>query len=281
MEYVIWGWILIMFIFIFSYISYCKKYYYTSIFLFILAFNSFIIFCAPFGNTIKLNINFRNKLIESIPESNAYVIAVDVVNKEVVDVVTKEEKLIATHHSFGYKNPIGVLDRLKLLWNMPLFRPTLINLAKTQNKTIEEQIDMGVRFFDIRISYQKNQYFVDHGIIFDTLDNCLDELINSTKNNYVTVGYNISAWDDSDKSLNEVYTYLRLRLPGNFEIMYVPNGTFDYIESNDFEAVANLVKNTEQAMVAGIVTPGITNFLLYLISLALSIVLVLIFKYST
>lgn len=59
--------------------------------------------------------------------------------------------MIGTHQSFTYAKP--------LKWYYKPFH----FIAKCQNKTIEEQYELGVRLFDIRIKPYKNNWVVAHG----------------------------------------------------------------------------------------------------------------------
>lgn len=47
-----------------------------------------------------------------------------------------------------------------------------------QNKTIYEQLEMGVRYFDFRISYTLNDFYITHSYQGPKLNNILDEIYN-------------------------------------------------------------------------------------------------------
>lgn len=85
---------------------------------------------------------------------------------------------LASHNTMSYLKPAN-------LWLRPFHF-----IAKCQNKTIEEQYALGVRMFDIRITFEKNGKPVfAHGLIkFKTnnVENVLD-LINTWKDCYVRI----------------------------------------------------------------------------------------------
>lgn len=63
--------------------------------------------------------------------------------------------------------------------NLPIiFNPIIKLWAKTQNKTITEQLYNGIRYFDIRIEEYKNTYYTVHSLLSQKLDNILNEIIN-------------------------------------------------------------------------------------------------------
>ena len=61
--------------------------------------------------------------------------------------------MIGSHDSFTYLNPIHNIFKLfKFLW-------------RTQTKTITEQYNYGVRYFDIRVKYKRNRWYICHGLV--------------------------------------------------------------------------------------------------------------------
>lgn len=61
--------------------------------------------------------------------------------------------MIGTHNSFTYlkaKKPI--LELFSFMW-------------RTQTKTIDEQLKLGVRYFDVRVRRSKNKWILCHGIV--------------------------------------------------------------------------------------------------------------------
>ena len=74
--------------------------------------------------------------------------------------------MIGTHDSYTFLPPkIKLFERISFLW-------------RTQSKSIYEQEQLGVSYFDIRIRRSKNVWRVCHGLVdfnitFDKLDNIL------------------------------------------------------------------------------------------------------------
>lgn len=70
--------------------------------------------------------------------------------------------MIGSHDTFTYLKPINpVFNLFKRWW-------------KCQNKTIDEQYTFGIRFFDIRIVWHKNKWYMAHGLC--TLDMHFDSI---------------------------------------------------------------------------------------------------------
>lgn len=61
--------------------------------------------------------------------------------------------MIGSHDTFTYLEPVNPVYKLFKRW------------WKCQCKTIDEQYDAGVRFFDIRVAWYKNEWHVAHGLI--------------------------------------------------------------------------------------------------------------------
>lgn len=74
---------------------------------------------------------------------------------------------LGTHNSItGYKGK-GILSKL------------LTPFARCQTKSVNEQFNCGVRYFDIRIKYYKNKFVLCHGLwIADVSINCIFDTLN-------------------------------------------------------------------------------------------------------
>jgi hypothetical protein len=76
--------------------------------------------------------------------------------------------LPGTHHSALHKgtlNPINPINHKlfsKIKFILPFIKRTLSKWSETQHLTITEQLNIGVRYFDIRVSYTKNDIYVSH-----------------------------------------------------------------------------------------------------------------------
>ena len=61
--------------------------------------------------------------------------------------------MIGSHDSFTYMNPLHSIFKLfKFIW-------------RTQTKSITEQYNCGVRYFDIRVKYRRNRWYICHGVV--------------------------------------------------------------------------------------------------------------------
>lgn len=68
--------------------------------------------------------------------------------------------------------------------NLPIiFNPIIKRWAKTQNKTITEQLNLGIRYFDIRVEEYKNVFYCVHSLLSHTLYDVLNEILLFIKNN--------------------------------------------------------------------------------------------------
>lgn len=101
-------------------------------------------------------------------------------NNELLTLFKENNVMMGTHNSMTYllnseefnvlrfiNNPI-----LDLIINIPIVKNIMVNISKTQTKNILQQFKDGIRFFDIRVSRNKddNILYVDHGIVCCTFD---------------------------------------------------------------------------------------------------------------
>jgi len=54
--------------------------------------------------------------------------------------------------------------------------------SKTQNKTTRQQLDEGIRYFDIRVGYLFNKFFIVHGLCGPEIDKVLEDVVDFLKN---------------------------------------------------------------------------------------------------
>lgn len=67
--------------------------------------------------------------------------------------------------------------------NIPIiFNPFIKRWAKTQNKTITEQLELGIRYFDIRVEEYNGTYYTVHSLLSQKLYNVLNDILNFIKN---------------------------------------------------------------------------------------------------
>ena len=75
--------------------------------------------------------------------------------------------MIGTHDSFTYLSPRNKIFKLfSFLW-------------RTQTKSLEEQLKLGVQYFDVRVRRSRNKWRVCHGIVdFNLTFNRLSDIFN-------------------------------------------------------------------------------------------------------
>ena len=91
-------------------------------------------------------------------------------NKSIINLI-----IPGSHNSFALKFKSFSHNDL----NLPkIFNPYIKLWAKTQNKTITEQLNMGIRYFDIRVEEYNNIYYTVHSLLSIELNNILNEILN-------------------------------------------------------------------------------------------------------
>ena len=167
---------------------------------------------------------------------------------------TTKKIVPGTHHSLSYK--IKENDTLHfveggfmdLLINIPIIKNLVIVIAKTQTRTLEEQFKDGIRYFDIRVSHctnseGKNEMYVDHGVIFCTLDEFCDiffKLLDKYLGETVYLNVAVSAYNKSEFDVTPK-NYFSLKYN-----TYVKNRKLTTIASE--LAVGDLYLNTEKTI---------------------------------
>lgn len=132
-----------------------------------------------------------------------------------------------------------------------IFNPIIKKWAKTQNKTITEQLELGIRYFDIRVEEYNNVYYTVHSLLSYPLYNILNEILifvqqHPTEKILVDVNhlYNVSdelVLKNYMKSIFEGYliknNYNNLinplnQIEGNIYLFF--NSYDDYVFSNEY-----------------------------------------------
>jgi len=90
-------------------------------------------------------------------------------NKSIKDLV-----IPGSHDSFALKFKSFSHNDLHL---PIIFNPFIKLWAKTQNKTIFEQLMLGIRYFDIRVEEYKNEYYTVHSLLSIPLNEVFNDII--------------------------------------------------------------------------------------------------------
>lgn len=95
-------------------------------------------------------------------------------NKSIMDLI-----IPGSHDSFALKFKSCSPNDL----NLPKICNPIIKLwAKTQNNTILEQLNMGIRYFDIRVEEYNNTYYTVHSLLSLKLIDVLNDILNFVRN---------------------------------------------------------------------------------------------------
>lgn len=133
----------------------------------------------------KLN----NKLLE-LDYTNAQtpkIIAVDYYTPQLIQKLQENNIIPGTHHSMSYRLGGTVssmsLLQLSVLLNIPPIKQVVVDIAKTQSKSLRQQFEDGIRFFDVRVSRFNGVYYVDHNLVICTFEEFVEELFLTLTNN--------------------------------------------------------------------------------------------------
>jgi hypothetical protein len=105
---------------------------------------------------------------------------------------------IATHNSATGEKPANLLSWL------------VIPFSRTQNKTIQEQLESGVRMFDIRIKQYNNEYHVGHGLFTTkrTVEDILQQINDNGSKDPIYVLLTYEGKLCTDEEINNFKSYV-------------------------------------------------------------------------
>jgi hypothetical protein len=189
--------------------------------------------------------------IELLPQ----LYSVDYLTPELANAINRHGKILSTHHSWSYKirtNETLLGPAISFLYTFPSFKPLLNGLSQCQTLDLKTQLQLGVQVMDIRVSRDSNnQYVVDHGVIFGTLDDFIDEIKTATKlvQKGVIVVYKPSQFS-TNVSENDISEYLRTK-DTSTPVMYIGKTDFQenwgsrgiYLNTNSITDVMDLLKS--------------------------------------
>jgi hypothetical protein len=204
------------------------------------------------------------------PAPAAPLVGLNYVDERAVRLGAAEGFRVLTHHSFGYRAPVGFVGSggLATLYAAPCgpwARAFVDGQARTQNWTIAEQVARGVTAFDVRASRQGGRIVVDHGAIFGDLDALLDDFAAAVRAARPTAPLDVlvraSAYATGAAALpfEDLRAAVEARLaPLRAEgfaiavraIPYIP-----YVQTDDIEELRALIKRSAGGSVQAILTP--------------------------
>lgn len=105
--------------------------------------------------------------------------------------------MIGSHNSMSYLPPRNIWGKITRLWN------------KCQDKTIEEQYEAGIRYFDIRINlYNYRWHFVHNKVDYGAVDNFIWKYIGERNIPIRLIYDQRSKPNDISYSINRFRTYI-------------------------------------------------------------------------
>src|SRR5574343_427291 len=116
------------------------------------------------------SVNLRSWISDSISQNNSFG------NRSVKDLY-----IPGTHDSTAYHIDFNILTNLykglsPMFQFLGIFPCIVEKFTKTQKATIYEQLCLGVRFLDFRISLYNNVYYCSHTYLCGHLDEFLDQI---------------------------------------------------------------------------------------------------------
>jgi hypothetical protein len=228
-------------------------------------------------------------------------VTVDFLSNDLASVIKKAGYRLGTHHSFGYKvrGEDTFSGTKHSLYHVPGLKSLLDHLSVTQYKTVEEQIDLGVTIFDLRLSKIGNEYVVNHGVNFGKLSD-FTAAVNRSKlrnisNEKLVISirkskYNQSSTFDPNEAKDRIQSELQENVKSNVIIIgstkmlypgkdpYDPTEVlkiFENLHNVDFDSFSSYKPPQLYAVVAP-TTKSMTNFswTIGVISVACSLVAV-------
>lgn len=172
------------------------------IFLVLLVFLALFIVPGPSLDNVREEYNQSlMKKLESV-DLQSKVLTMDMVTSELVKRVGQSNGTAGTHHSFGYREPLGYMEKggaYGTLYKIPgRIKSTVKQFSMTQTQDIAAQYKMGIRAFDVRISKSGEDFVVDHGAIFGKLEDCMNDLAKAVNINQETFTVLVAVSEYSD-----------------------------------------------------------------------------------
>lgn len=192
--------------------------------------NSFVLMIGiiPFITSPFMSLRFfsnrlNNKLlnIDYTTTQTPKIIAVDYYTPELIQKFKENNIIPGTHHSMSYKlgGPVTSMSLLQVsvLLNIPPVKQVVVDIAKTQNRTLRQQFEDGIRFFDVRVSRLNNVYYVDHNLVICEFVEFVNELFLLLTNNpnetvYLKIKKSRFNPPEEDFDPNTIFTTLFLSL---------------------------------------------------------------------
>ena len=259
-----------------------------------------------FSNTIRINESFNKKLIKYLNKNvykNISTISIDAADEATIKTIVQQGYNCKTHHSFSYKafdkepnyDLVYKKKGLPKFFGIPSLKNIIKSAAITQFLDIDHQVKYGVTQFDIRVSKIEDTIFVDHGIIFATLDECIEDLVKAIKKYRNSNLYHIvirkSIYNRKDFNMKNVIDNITIPVEINYKVSISnQNWNYDpdnkcikddrYIISHNPNDILNLIQNENCHTIEAHLTITKRIFYLYtFICFVLALLVVMILYY--
>lgn len=221
---------------------------------------------------VSLNRSFHGSSLTPLLESEkdrSNVVLLDAVGPSIVNAVVGSGSKPGSHHCFSSEPPQGIVSGttwLEVTGSMPIAKEIVHRLAQTQDVPIEDQVAMGVQYFDIRVSFVNGDLLVDHGVVYGHAADLFPRLTNamskSERKGFVVdirgSFYNPSGINETISKARELFIWAMNGAglsPTDVKIVHSRHADIVYEATTSNASIAQLVKeNREGQPVAAFVT---------------------------
>jgi hypothetical protein len=189
--------------------------------------------------------DYLNTPSEQIFENRVY--SVDYLDKDLAEAVINSGAILGTHQSYSYKTTDDtLLGSFDFAYSIPFISPLINGFVQTQSLNIKQQLELGTRLMDIRVSYHDNKYVVDHGVILGYFDEFIDEFDKAVDDlglseTDIKVVYKISRYSEPGANASSIKTYIENN--SKYSSKFITD--YDrgiYLDSNSVLSVMDMLK---------------------------------------
>jgi len=259
---------------------------YVSLFLFMASL--FLMLCYFVGSYFMgvefLSSTVNPKIVDYLdnnPVGQGRIFFVDYLNKELADSIIKSGNEIGTHHSWSNKvtNDSLFSPLISVIYKIPTINSFFVNISQTQKLTLSEQLKLGVKYMDIRISLRGGILYVDHGVIFGKFDDFIEEFEKAIDETGADckVLYSNSSYNNKDFNISDYLDTNDLKYRDLFRL----NSSFYdsvYLNTESASDVIDLLKTNQEDNLQLLLTPNVYTTIAVMTSL---VVLTLILTFIT
>lgn len=172
-------------------------------------------------------------------------VIVNSVGKETTEITSASA--IISRHAYSYKDG-G--DNLILPWFIDIIiRPMIEEVTRAQYETLKQQVDNGVKEFDVRLSkLNDGSIVVDHGFVYGTAKEFMNDLENcNIGTNTVKVHFRSSGYSPQRISSVEIENELRKHHTNTqIELHHSDYNDWAFVDSDDYMEIITTLNNNKQ-----------------------------------